>query len=446
MKVLNRVALAGALTAIVACATASTAAASVVGSQGGVSAATMLAPGAPGSESYFDLARKGCVGTARNTTSKVWFTVADGVLSDTYWPTIDATNVHTMQYLVTDGHSFTDLQTRDMTYTIVPDPSGMSCTVIASSSAHGYQITTTYIADPARDAVLMHVSFQGPSGDQLYVRLDPLAGGTGGGGAQNAGGNTAEIESLGGQTIPVAVNINTTTNAVNRTYGVPTYEALESSGGFGSESVGYADSPSDGLTMLDSSYALTPYAIAPNGHVTLTAQIPASARGVNLALGFGTSAGQAASVAAASVGQQFASVLATYEQQWSDYDAGPARAVPLARPGGRQRVLRVRQRRPRERRQDLPRCDRRRARLAVGPVGSRRQLHQWGADVLRFLPGGLLTGPVRGVHGAPARGRPQHRAGGDPLPVRPPAAAERRDAAQLAAQRAGRARHGRPAA
>ena len=53
--------------------------------------------------SYFDLARKDCVGTARNTTSKVWFTVADGVLSDTYWPTVDATNVHTLQYLVTDG-------------------------------------------------------------------------------------------------------------------------------------------------------------------------------------------------------------------------------------------------------------------------------------------------------------------------------------------------------
>jgi len=37
----------------------------------------------PGSESYFDLARKDCVGTARNTTSKAWFTVAGGVLSDT---------------------------------------------------------------------------------------------------------------------------------------------------------------------------------------------------------------------------------------------------------------------------------------------------------------------------------------------------------------------------
>ena len=50
-------------------------------------ARTAAAPGAPGALSHFDLARKDCVGTARNTTSKVWFTVADGVLSDVYEPT-----------------------------------------------------------------------------------------------------------------------------------------------------------------------------------------------------------------------------------------------------------------------------------------------------------------------------------------------------------------------
>ncbi|HZE04233.1 MAG TPA: hypothetical protein VE127_03350, partial [Solirubrobacteraceae bacterium] len=91
-------------------------------------AAADTAPGAPGAPSYFDLARKDCVGTARNTGSKVWFTIADGVLSDTYWPTVDATNIHTLQYLVTDGRSFTDLQTRDMTYKVIPDLTGMSCT------------------------------------------------------------------------------------------------------------------------------------------------------------------------------------------------------------------------------------------------------------------------------------------------------------------------------
>ena len=76
------------------------------------------APGGPGALSHFDLARKDCLGTARNTTSKVWYTVANGVLSDVYYPTIDNTNVETLQYVVTDGSTFTDLQTRDMTYTV----------------------------------------------------------------------------------------------------------------------------------------------------------------------------------------------------------------------------------------------------------------------------------------------------------------------------------------
>lgn len=42
---------------------------------------TGTAPGGPGAASYLDVARKDCVGTAHNTTSKVWFTVANGVLS-----------------------------------------------------------------------------------------------------------------------------------------------------------------------------------------------------------------------------------------------------------------------------------------------------------------------------------------------------------------------------
>jgi glucoamylase len=288
------------------------------------------APGAPGNESYFDLARKDCVGTARNTTSKVWFTVADGVLSDTYWPTIDATNVSTLQYLVSDGHSFTDLQTRDMTYRVVPDPTGMSCTVVASSAAHGYRITTTYIADPGNNAVLMRTSFQGRSGDQLYVRLDPLAGGTGGGGAQNAGGNSAVLTTDSGQTVPVAFNTNTVTNAVNRDYAVPTYMALESSTGFSNASVGYAGSASDGLTMLDSAHALTAYGSAPNGHVTLTAEIPTGRRHrpVTLALGFGTTQNAALRVARSSLSQRFDDAWFDYERQWRRYDTGlrkPAR-------------------------------------------------------------------------------------------------------------------------
>ena len=81
---------------------------------------TGVAADGPGQLSHFDLARKDCLGTARNTTSKVWFTVANGVLSDVYYPTNDNTNVETLQYVVTDGSTFTDIQTRDMTYTVQP--------------------------------------------------------------------------------------------------------------------------------------------------------------------------------------------------------------------------------------------------------------------------------------------------------------------------------------
>ena len=76
--------------------------------------------------SYFDLARKDCVGTAAGTRSNVWNTVADGMLSDIYEPTTGDTNVSTLQYVVTDGSTFTDLQTRDMTYSVSADPTGMA--------------------------------------------------------------------------------------------------------------------------------------------------------------------------------------------------------------------------------------------------------------------------------------------------------------------------------
>ena len=297
----------------------------------------VAAPGAPGSLSYFDLARKDCVGTARNTSSRVWFTVADGVLSDTYWPNVDATNVHTLQYLVTDGSTFTDLQTRDMTYKVVPDPTGMSCTVVATPTtvAHGYRITTTYIADPDRNAVLMRTTFEGQAADRLYVRLDPLAGGTGGGGSQNAGGNTAVIAP---GNVPVDYNTNTTTNAVNRDYAVPTYMALESSNGFGATSVGYADSASDGLTTLDSSHGLIPYTSAPDGHVTLTAAVPVPrGRTVNLALGFGQTQNAATKAAGTSASQNFDRTWARYERGWLRYDSG------LRRPSSRLGATAVRE-------------------------------------------------------------------------------------------------------
>ncbi|MGH3160841.1 MAG: glucodextranase DOMON-like domain-containing protein [Streptosporangiaceae bacterium] len=296
------------------------------------------APGAPGAPSYFDLARKDCLGTAANPGSKVWYTVAGGVLSDVYEPTIDNTDVSTLQYVVTDGSTFTDLQARDMTYTVAADPTGIACTVTSTDAGHGYRLVTTYITDPARDTVLMHTSLQALPGSgvslaglHLYARLDTHVNGNGGGGTDNAGANSGVVDTSG---VPVVFSTNTVTNAANRDYAVPTYMALASTPQ-GPATVGYAGTPSDGLTELDSARTLTSYTSAPDGHIVATEDVtPGASRQVTLALGFGRSQAQSVSVAQSSLSRPFALTAASYLAGWVGYDARlrplPAREVKLA--------------------------------------------------------------------------------------------------------------------
>ena len=177
----------------------------------------------PGNLSHFDLARKDCLGTARNTSSKVWFTVANGVLSDVYFPTADNTNVETLQLVVTDGRTFTDLQTRDMTYTVrAPDPRSLACRVTSTAKSGRYQITTDYLTDPGRNSLVMHIDFEPQVGDttnyHVYLRYDPSINGNGGGGTgSNGGGDSGVVDTSTGHMVPVAFDTNTTSQAVNRT-------------------------------------------------------------------------------------------------------------------------------------------------------------------------------------------------------------------------------------
>jgi glucoamylase len=304
------------------------------------------APGAPGTPSYFDLARKDCVGTAANPGSKVWYTVAGGVLSDVYEPTIDNTDVSTLQYIVTDGATFTDLQTRDMTYTVAADRSGMACTVTSTDARHGFQLITTYITDPARDSVLLRTRLAGLPGSgtnlaglRVYARLDAHVNGNGGGGSQNAGGNTGVVDTTTGAPVPVIFSTNTVTNAANRDYAVPTYMALAASGPASAASVGYAGTASDGLSQLDASHVLTQYLSAPDGHIVATGDVtPAQGRSVTLALGFGRTQAQSLSAASGSLSRPFGQVEDEYQRGWAGYDAG-LRPPPGRLPGLRDRYF-----------------------------------------------------------------------------------------------------------
>jgi glucan 1,4-alpha-glucosidase len=284
------------------------------------------ATGGPGALSHFDLARKDCLGTARNTTSKIWYTVADGVLSDVYAPTIDTTNVETMQYLVTDGSSFTDLQTRDTTYTVSADSTGMVCTVTSTAKSGAYRLTTTYLTDPARPSVVVQTSYTpltpAAASYQVYVRLDATVGGNGGGGSGNGGADNAVIDTTTGSPVPVSYDTNTKTNAANRDYAVPSFLALRADQPFGIVSSGFVGTPSDGLAQLDSpAHMLTPTDSALGGNVEQTAQVRFDKHGdAMLALGFGTTQADAVATASATVGRPFGSLRGQYRSGWLSYD------------------------------------------------------------------------------------------------------------------------------
>jgi glucoamylase len=72
------------------------------------------ASGGPGGAASWTTGNKLAVGTSADTASKVWFTVARGITSEVFYPRLDVPNMQDMQYVVTDGATFMDVE-RDAT-------------------------------------------------------------------------------------------------------------------------------------------------------------------------------------------------------------------------------------------------------------------------------------------------------------------------------------------
>jgi glucoamylase len=288
------------------------------------------AAGAPGAASYYDEARKDCVGTAAGTSSKAWYTVADGVLSDVYAPTIDNTDVKRLAPVVT-GPGFTALQPRDMTYTVTAlDDTGMACQVTAHDAAHDFNVVTDVITDPGTESVVLRYALVplpgAPSGLHLYLNLNPLLNGHAGGGTANAGAESATIVSSKARgPIPLAYSTDSFTEAVNRSYATPIYAALAASQPFAQVETGYEGTASDGLTELDGSGALTTAVEqggapdASDGNVAQTVELRGDSDTV--ALSFGTSEDSALRAALTASARPWPATYGQYQAGWRAYDA-----------------------------------------------------------------------------------------------------------------------------
>lgn len=124
-------------------------------------------------DAHWPTAAKNGFGTSNTLTSKVWFTLADGVMTEVFFPTIDIPNVQTLQFQVAIGNKV-ETEVDDTFHRLeLPNPNSLTFRQENTSKTNEYTITKTYVTDPRRNTVLIDLDFNNRSGGQLSVHFDP---------------------------------------------------------------------------------------------------------------------------------------------------------------------------------------------------------------------------------------------------------------------------------
>jgi glucoamylase len=269
--------------------------------------------GAPGIEPRWTHGNKNGVGTAYAASSRIWFTLFGGIITEVYYPTVDRPQLRDLQYLVTDGKSFFHEEKRDMKMAverISGHTLGFQCT---NSDPDGrYSISKEVITDPHLPCLLQRTRLTGPN-EKFLATLKMFAlcaphlqvGGY---------GNTGYVTTANGWRILMACK-----------QGV--WLAITASVPFARTSCGYVGK-SDGWTDLHENFQMDyEFDHAANGNIALTGELDLSkTREFTLATAFGQTEHRAITNLLQSMGTPFEEHLARYKQQW---EAVAAHCRPL---------------------------------------------------------------------------------------------------------------------
>jgi glucoamylase len=279
------------------------------------------APGAPGSDATWNEPSVTGFADSLGASSKVWYTIGDGELENAFYPETDMPATYGLQYAVTDGSSFTELETTGTSHvTKLLSDNSLVWQQVNTADNGDYTITKTYVADPSRSVIDIATTFDNTSGTalKLYVDYHPQLDNDGMGNTGGTDSASGDLESVNGSVA----------------------SALAASTGFSQTTTGYAGTSSDGETMLTSSHSLTAtYSEASTaGHIDQVAQIPVAASGsttFTLALAFDSTEAAAISDASASLNAGFSSLETSFESGWQSWLSGLS-AAPASVTGSSQ--------------------------------------------------------------------------------------------------------------
>jgi glucoamylase len=259
--------------------------------------------GKPGIEPKWTQGGKDGVGTAYSATSRVWFTLWNGVVTEIYYPTIDRPHVRDLQYLVTDGETFFHEEKRHLrTDTKRLSDHALAYEITNADPEGRYRIVKEIITCPHLPCLLQRTRLEGDqaflSRLKLYALCAPhiQVGGM---------GNNAYVLQVAGRDILAAEK-----------GGI--WLAMAATVPFSRLSCGYVGR-SDGWTDL--AHGLTmdwEFDRALDGNVALTGEIlPDGGKEFTLALAFGDGQYSAVSTLLQALGIPYAEHHKRYVEQWS---------------------------------------------------------------------------------------------------------------------------------
>ena len=263
---------------------------------------THFAPGGPGIEPRWTRGAKVAVGTAYSSSSRVWYTLDAGCVTEVYYPTIDTPQVRDLQFLFTDGASFFHDERRSLWSEVdCISEAGLGFEVTSQEKQGRYSLRKTILGDPHQTSVLIHTRLEAPaallSTLRMYVLCAPHL---------EIGGwhNNGQVFRHGDFVVLLADKGNT-------------WLALCATAPFKETSCGYVG-VNDGWTDLADNYRLDwQYDEARDGNIALTGGLDLSAgTEFTLALAFGTSKHDALSTLAQSLSVPFDQQRDMFIRQW----------------------------------------------------------------------------------------------------------------------------------
>jgi glucoamylase len=261
-----------------------------------------IAPGGPGISPRWTHSAKDVVGTAYSTSSSVWFTISDGVISEVYYPTLDRPQIRDLQFLVSDGETFFHDTHRNLKTRIeYLGEHGLGVRIINADPEGRYRLVLEVITDPHQACLLVDTRLEGDAAWlrrlHVYALLAPHL-------EVGGWGNDGNVARIAGRELLTAHKDGT-------------WLALLATAPFVRRSCGYVGT-TDGWQDLASHFRLTnEFAAVIDGNIALTGEIDLSAGyQFTLALGFGHTLHRAVTTVFQALGTPFSESRVRFLEQW----------------------------------------------------------------------------------------------------------------------------------